>query len=134
MTFADKPVTCALLVTAIAIGPNLARAAPRSDTAASQTHGEHNAEPDPAVNEERLDRFIEAAVAVADLRQAYAEGRIEAHARQPDALTDEIASRVAETVEAHGLDLAEYRAIGERLEWDAQAIHRVPSSPTMDRS
>jgi len=127
MTFADKPVTCGLLVTAIAIGPTLARAEPRSDAETSPADRQRTCDRDAAVNEARLDRFIEAAVAVADLRQAYAEGRIAAYATEPDALTDEIATHVAQTIEAHGLDLAEYRAIGERLEWDARAIPGVPS-------
>jgi len=137
MNMRNKSVTCALLIGAITLGPAMARSHPRATTGGPQPTQPSSATVQRAVPvaskaslpDEVVDRFIDASRAVDRLRQAYANGTIEARSNNPSDLAAEITAAVEGTVEAYGFDLAEYQAIGERLERDHTALRPVHASP-----
>jgi hypothetical protein len=127
MTFGNKSVTCALLVGAIALGPNLARSAPQRSPIDDATEPTGSLDAlDAALTDEHLDRFIDAAVAVDELCRAYATGNMPAWANDPAELAAEVTAVVEDTLEAHGLNISAYRSIGERLEVDASPFVAGP--------
>lgn len=79
------------------------------------------------LSDDEIHRFIDAAHEIVSLREAYAREMRKADPEERPRLQAEARERIAQAVEANGLEIAEYREIGYLLENDGELRQRLES-------
>lgn len=83
------------------------------------------------ISDDKIHRFIDAAHQVVSLRDVYAREMRRAESQELPRLRAEAHEHIAQAVEAHGLEVAEYREIGYLLENDEGLLDRLDTATGM---
>lgn len=83
------------------------------------------------LSDDEIHRFIDAAHEVVALRDAYARAMRTAESQELPRLRAEAHEHIAQAVEAHGLEIAQYREIGYLLENDDGLFDRLDAATGM---
>lgn len=126
-----RQMTNALLAGALVMGTGAAIANDPERLYQDETAGAAGELAAEDLSDDKIHRFIDAAHEIVSLRDAYAREMRKVEPAERPRLQAEARERIAQAIEANGLEIAEYREIGNLLENDEGLLDRLDAATGM---